>query len=94
MPTGISNGSHNVSRSQREFLAYWKEAGAKEEREKRLRALQVEQYRAYQELLKLDPEGGEAWFDDDANVPAFGSIRERIEILKTRIRELREVRSE
>lgn len=31
--------------------------------------------------------GGEAWFDDDANVPAYGPARERALVVEARVRE-------
>jgi len=55
-----------------------------------LEALHEEDRLAYQELIKLDPEGGEAWFDDPANIPEFGSTRERINLVRARCAFLRE----
>ena len=42
----------------------------------------------YRRLLELDPENGEAWYDDDNNVPNYGSTYERCQILRRRIVEL------
>jgi len=42
----------------------------------------------FAELLELD-ENAHAWYADDDNVPAYGSIRERIEIIHARIAELK-----
>jgi hypothetical protein len=42
----------------------------------------------YHELLSLDL-AGEAWFDDNNNVPEYGGLRERINILEKRIADLK-----
>lgn len=42
----------------------------------------------YCRLIELDPLGGEAWYDDNENVPERGLIDERITLLKMRIEEL------
>lgn len=46
---------------------------------------------AYLELLELDPDGGEAWFDDNDNVPEHGSVLERIKLIEAHIAELKEM---
>lgn len=85
MPTGIYNG--NSYHAQRYFEeqseSFWEKLKA--DREERLLALQEEQHAVYLELLEADPEGGEAWFDDNENIPEFGSIRERIRLMRARI---------
>ena len=60
------------------------------EQEAKREALQKEDWLAYQELIELDPEGGEAWFDDDANIPERGNTRERINLVRARCAFLRE----
>ncbi len=42
----------------------------------------------YQQLIALDPDGGEAWFDDDNNIPDFGLPADRNKLLRARIAEL------
>lgn len=57
-------------------------------RQARADALHVREHELYLEMRSLDP-NGEAWFDDDANVPEFGTRTQRIQILEKRIAELR-----
>ena len=56
--------------------------------ERRMTKLHEKACSLYTRLVELDPEGGEAWYDDDDNVPAFGPVRERIVILERRIAQL------
>ena len=89
MPTGISNGnSHHMQRLRIELREQIDEAQHKA----KLEALHAEDKAAYRELIALDLEGGEAWYDDDNNVPAFGSTRERIKIVRARIEYLKSQR--
>jgi len=85
MPIGIFNGNSRHAQYMREL----QEEAAKVEREKQHEALHEEDQAAYQELIALDPDGGEAWYDDDNNIPAFGSTRERIRLVRARIDELK-----
>jgi len=66
------------------------DAAYERERKTKRESLHEEDRLAYQELLKLDPEGGEAWFDDPANIPEIGSARERINLVRARCAFLRE----
>ena len=54
-----------------------------------LEVLRVVESSLMNELADLDP-AWELWFDDDANVPAYGPIRERIQILEQRVAELKQ----
>jgi len=92
MPTGISNGNHNHNRSHREFVKYWEEEGYKADLKARQDALDEDLKRAYQALIAIDPEGGEAWYDDDDNVPLVANTlrerQERIDLVLARVEEL------
>lgn len=73
------------------FVLDWRDnlrAEQEKERERRRMDEIEEEARTYAKLIELDPEGGEAWFDDDNNVPAWGLRVERIKIMKARIQEL------
>jgi len=85
MPIGIFNGNSRHMQYMREL----QEEAAMAEREKQLEALHDEDRAAYQELIALDPDGGEAWYDDDNNIPALGSTRERIKLVRARINDLK-----
>jgi len=50
-------------------------------------SLTEEERRVYQELLEVDP-NGEAWFDDNDNIPEYGSRVERIRLMRERIAEI------
>lgn len=60
---------------------------AKEERRQKN---EEECSQALAELAEIDPNGWEAWYDDDNNVPAYGLVSERAMLIRTRIAELTE----
>jgi len=65
----------------------WKASLKEHQAAFRLLKLRETQSRLMTQLADLDP-NWEAWFDDDANVPAYGSLHQRVTILQRRISEL------
>lgn len=62
------------------------EAAAREREARRIE--RIERRNAlYRRLIELDPEGGEEWYDDDANVHPF-NLGEQITALEKRVEEL------
>lgn len=80
-PIGINNGNSFV---HRHFLEIQAEAN----RNARSGKLEAEELEWIYKLIDVDPEGGAKWYDNDENVPAWGTRRARIELIKARIKQL------
>jgi hypothetical protein len=89
MPTGLSNGNFHVNQSYRERVQAWQEEAWEAERKDRLERKLEEERNVFSMLLELDPDGAHDWYADDRNVPAFGPVSERIELIQARIAELK-----
>ncbi len=76
-------------RGRMEWNEKLKEEQAQEVQRKRQAELLCQQADVMDELMSIDPQGWEAWYDDDRNVPAYGTVTERIEILRKRVAELK-----
>lgn len=79
-----------MGKARQEELAELREYWSESHYDERLEKLREEDHAAYQELIEIDPENGEAWYDDDKNVPVFGSRRDRIKLVRARIDELKQ----
>lgn len=60
-----------------------------EEKQKKRDALEADMAQAIDELADLDPEGWEAWWDNDKNIPVTGKLSEFTQIVRNRITELK-----
>lgn len=80
----IGMAAHQQRLDDMRYIAQAQEDEAKVRKAK----LEAEQDVVMAELMKLDP-NWEAWYDDDNNVPCYGPIAERIEIVRKRIEELK-----
>ena len=83
---------HSTGRMKMQHMRHvldFREKLEKDQAKERQRKIEVTQV-LYCRLIELDPVGGEAWFDDNENVPEFGTVDARIAILEKRISELEE----
>lgn len=83
--TGIMNGNSHLSQRLREIEQDTNRDALQSQKQEMLEQLYAEDKAVYRELLQVDPDGGEAWYDDDANIPNYGSTRERIRLVRARV---------
>lgn len=70
------------------YVMSWKEDLKAAQLQRAAQRLEEQQADLMDELMTLDL-AWEAWYDDDANVPEWGTTAERVQILQRRIAELK-----
>ena len=78
---GLKYATPRMKYQHMRMVMDWKADLLERQAQTRLEVLRVVESSLMNELADLDP-AWELWFDDDANVPAYGPIRERIQILE------------
>jgi hypothetical protein len=93
---GLKRATGSMKIVHMRYMMDWKSDLAEKQEEEARRKLKEywegEQAKLMQRLVSLDPDGWEAWYDDDMNVPAFGYINERCVLLEARVKELETLR--
>ncbi len=89
---GLKHATPGMKAQHMRMIMGWQANLQERQAQYRLKILRVVESRLMDELASLDP-AWEVWFDDDDNVPDYGPIRERIQILERRVAELKQAPS-